>query len=390
MKSGLARLRCAETHSTRKSDQPALLYRRLNILQALTRQGHKPTRTVAALDIDPLRLPTGALIDWYLVVKRIDDLPQREKKLAEAQQELRNRLSYAGSRLVFTTEREDYWWWMMLNADANAFRLIEAMLDNPDWKDDLPRLVQGAMERQVRGRWLTTTANAWARVTLDRFARAFERDPVDGKTLVTLAKASGEIDWSQATGEMRPPIALPWPTPLGKDDALSLVHQGNGKPWATIQVLAAIPDGPSRAMGYRISRQVTPIQEKVPGKVSRGDVWRIKLDITANSDMTWVVISDPVPGGAIILGSGLGRDSAIATAGESGSSRGWLAYIERGFEAWRAYYEYLPQGKTSIEYTVRLNNVGTFNLPPTRVEALYAPEVFGAAPNTAVQVHARP
>ena len=54
-----------------------------------------------------MRLPTGALIDWYLVVKRIDDLPQREKKLAEAQQELRNRLSYAGSRLVFTTERED-------------------------------------------------------------------------------------------------------------------------------------------------------------------------------------------------------------------------------------------------------------------------------------------
>lgn len=110
----------------------ALLQRRLNALEALVRQGSKPTQTAAALDIDLLRLFTAALIDWHLVVKALPDLPQREKKLAEAKQELRNRLSYAGSRLVFTTEHEDYGWWMMLNADANAFRLIEAMLDAAD------------------------------------------------------------------------------------------------------------------------------------------------------------------------------------------------------------------------------------------------------------------
>ena len=35
--------------------------------------------------------------------------------------------------------------------------------------------------------------------------------------------------------------------------------------------------------------------------------------------MTWVVVSDPVPGGATILGGGLGRDSQIATRGEQRS-----------------------------------------------------------------------
>ena len=35
---------------------------------------------------------------------------------------------------------------------------------------------------------------------------------------------------------------------------------------------------------------------------------------------------------------------------------------------------------------MRLNNAGTFALPPTRVEALYAPEMFGEAPNTSMQV----
>ena len=39
-----------------------------------------------------------------------------------------------------------------------------------------------------------------------------------------------------------------------------------------------------------------------------------------------------------------------------------------------------------MEYTVRLNNVGDFALPPSRVEAMYAPEMFGEAPNARVKV----
>jgi hypothetical protein len=39
-----------------------------------------------------------------------------------------------------------------------------------------------------------------------------------------------------------------------------------------------------------------------------------------------------------------------------------------------------------LEYTIRLNNVGEFSLPPSRVEAMYAPEMFGEAPNARVRV----
>jgi len=41
-----------------------------------------------------------------------------------------------------------------------------------------------------------------------------------------------------------------------------------------------------------------------------------------------------------------------------------------------------------MEYTVRLNNVGDFALPPSRVEAMYAPEMFGETPNARVKVEA--
>ena len=97
-------------------------------------------------------------------------------------------------------------------------------------------------------------------------------------------------------------------------------------------------------------------------------------------------MSDPVPGGATILGSGLGRDSAIATRTEQRAGTAWAAYEERSFEAFRNYLEHLPRGKHVIEYSVRLNNPGTFALPPTRVEAMYAPESFGEVPNMAPEV----
>jgi uncharacterized protein YfaS (alpha-2-macroglobulin family) len=102
--------------------------------------------------------------------------------------------------------------------------------------------------------------------------------------------------------------------------------------------------------------------------------------------MTWVVVSDPVPGGASLLGSGLGRDSALATRTAKRAGSAWAAFEERSFEAYRSYYEYLPRGKHVVEYTMRLNNPGRFALPPTRVEAMYAPESFGEAPNASIEV----
>ena len=65
-----------------------------------------------------------------------------------------------------------------------------------------------------------------------------------------------------------------------------------------------------------------------------------------------------------------------------------LAFEERRFEGYRAYYRFVPKGKWSVEYTVRLNNPGTFLLPATRVEAMYAPEMLGELPNAPLTVEA--
>ncbi|MDW5443637.1 MG2 domain-containing protein [Polaromonas sp. SM01] len=384
--------------------------RKLAAIEALSRYGKAQGRMLGSLTIAPNQWPTHAVIDWLNILKRVADVPQREQRLAEANQVLRSRLSFQGTKLIFSTEKDDYWWWLMVNGDVNTARLMLAVMDDPTWKDDMGRLANGFIGRQQKGAWHTTTANLWGGLALDKFSAKFEATPVAGVTKATLAAASASVDWNKverikptdalgapnqttffgaptSPGNLRNnSMFLPWTSP-GKD-TLTVTQQGMGKPWLTLQSIAAIQLKAPFNAGYQIKKSITPVEQAVKGIYTRGDVIRITLEVNASADMTWVAITDPVPGGATILGGGLGRDSEIATSGEKKSGAGWPAFEERSFEAFRSYYDYLPKGVVKMEYTVRLNNVGDFALPPSRVEALYAPEMFGEAPNARVKVEA--
>ncbi|AXF00241.1 alpha-2-macroglobulin family protein [Paraburkholderia hospita] len=375
--------------------------RKLTALEALSRHGAARASMLGSIEIAPNQWPTSAVLDYYAVLSRVKDIPQRDDKLAQAEQIIRARLTYQGTRLTFSTADNDDLWWLMSGTETNAARTALTFVDMPGWKDEMPRLVAGLLALQKNGAWQTTTANLWGSIAVQRFSQVFESVPVTGQTKLQLGSTDKTISWSQPaaaaanyasataitkTADTRSQL-LPWPPETRSAPvSLTLTHDGTGKPWATIESLAAVALKAPFAAGYRITKTVTPIDPAVKGVNTRGDIVRVHLDIDAQTDMTWVVVNDPVPAGATILGSGLGRDSEAATQGEKSKGEAWPAFVERGFDGYRAYYDYVPKGKFSVEYTVRLNNVGTFGLPPTRVEALYAPSTFGVLPNAAVVV----
>jgi hypothetical protein len=107
------------------------------------------------------------------------------------------------------------------------------------------------------------------------------------------------------------------------------------------------------------------------------------LKIKADTDMTWVVVNDPIPSGASILTGGL-RNAESLTSGERSSY--YSSYEERAFDAYRVYYEYLPEGEFLLEYTIRLNQEGKFLLPQTRIEAMYSPDLYGEYPGLKFEI----
>ncbi|MBF5003220.1 alpha-2-macroglobulin family protein [Diaphorobacter caeni] len=385
--------------------------RKMAAVEALSRYGKATPRMLTSIQITPNQWPTHSVIDWFMVLKRMKDIPERDQKIAEATQILRARLSFQGTKVLFSTEKDDYWWWLMQNGDVNMARLLIAVMNDPAWKDDIGRIANGFIQRQQNGAWHTTSANFWGGLALEKFSAVHESIPVAGFTKATLGANSALVDWSKVErvkttdaggapnqttwfGAPASPgsfknntMFLPWtPAP----ESLNVTQVGSGKPWLTVQSVAAIRLKEPFAAGYAIKKTVTPLEQadkSLPANTySRGDVLRVKLEVNASADMTWVAITDPIPAGATILGGGLGRDSEIATKGEKREGWAWPAFEERSFESFRSYYQYIPKGSISMEYTVRLNNAGEFSMPPSRVEALYAPEMFGESPNTNVKV----
>jgi uncharacterized protein YfaS (alpha-2-macroglobulin family) len=358
------------------------LARKLAALATLARYKQLKPAQLDGIRIDPDEWTTTMLLDWLTILRRSGlQLQQGQATQAMAENALRARLTYQGRRMVLSTEARDYWWWLMSHGDVDAARLLLAVADLPDWQSDLPRLLTGLLGRQqANGAWATTNANAWGTLAVDAFARLMEPVPVAGQTRIALGRKQQAVSWST-------PGAKAFEAGLEKaSDALHVEHDGAGAPWASVEVRAAVPLKAPRFAGYAVSRSISPVQQKVPGQWHVGDTLRVSLTIRAQSDMSWVVVNDPVPAGASLLGAGLGRDSAVARGGEQRSGNAWPLYEARDFTSFKSFYRYVPRGEFSLEYTLRLNNPGRFALPPTRVEAMYAPEVFGEAPNAAFAI----
>ena len=226
---------------------------------------------------------------------------------------------------------------------------------------------------------------------MQRYVARFEHEPVSGASSAALAGASATLDWSAAgamaggNGSSAVPAAgvqdFAWPA-SGRGE-LALTHQGSGAPWAIVQASAAIPLRQPLNAGLKLRRTVEAVQAAVPGRYSRGDLLRVQLEIESLQELTWVVLSDPVPAGGSVVG-GL-RNNRAPLGLKAGTRDAWPAFTEAGFESYRAYFDFLPRGISRIEYLVRLNAAGEFRLPATRAEAMYAPDIFGALPNATLE-----
>jgi hypothetical protein len=358
----------------------SMTIRKLSAIAALARHGAARPAMLDGLDADPRDLPTGALIDLITIVQRLPGIRDAGPRLAAAEQVLRSRLDTQGTTLALRTGAGDALWWMMNSGDESAVRATLAVMERPGWRADAPLLLRGAIGRQKQGRWDNTTANAWGSVAVRRFAARFESAAVSGSTSVTLGNARRSVAFAGAAQPT--PVTLGWPTGGG---TLLLRHQGGGAPWAVVTSRAAVPLTRPLASGYRLAREMIPVEQAVKGRWTRGDVVRVRLTVEAAAERSWVVVDDPIPAGATIV-SDLGGQSSLLGSGAQDRGAASLGYVERRQDSYRAYYSWVPNGRFTTEYVVRLNGAGRFNLPPTRVEALYSPEAFAMVPNAPVVV----
>ena len=366
----------------RRDDYGDVRFQKVAAFAALARNGAASAAMPGQLGIGPADMPTAVLADYIAGIGRTPGLANGAQLRAAAEAVLRQRLVYEGTRLDLSDSGNQPWW-MMASADEAAIKALAVMLGRPGFDADAPRMMQGVALRQSRGHWDTTPANAWGAIAVRRFQSIYPAAQIAGVTTGTLAGQSVSRAWPLAPEQRSFSFALPaQPAPL------TLAQAGGAGPWATVLVRAAVPLTQPLAAGYRMTRSVEVIQRKSPNVLTRGDVVRVTLTIEASADRNWVVVSDPIPAGGTVIGGCIANQSGLLQQGEASGGTA-PSYTERGRDAFRAYYRWLPRGQATVSYTMRVNAAGRLNLPPSRVEAMYSPAIRAQVPNQPLVVAQR-
>ncbi|PTQ90161.1 alpha-2-macroglobulin family protein [Agitococcus lubricus] len=364
------------------------IQRQLEVASILAQYGtFKPTM-LDNLRLEPKKWPTHLLIDYLELLQHAPNLSQRKERLAEVENLLRSKIKQMGGTYAILENDRARWWWYDSQSLLQA-RLILAILNQAQWQQELPLLVRGLVRQQQQGHWYSTQANLWAGFVLTRFNETSE--VITGQTQLTLAAQQQRYQWpisqandvlqQQAQQAKASAVVFDWPT---NNTNLTVTHEGQGKPWLRVSTAARIPITQAMNRGYSIQKNLVPVTQKVKGEWHVGDVARVELRMDAGQDMGWVVVNDPIPAGATLLGRGLKRDSQLLN---NSANDWWPVYVEYAADAYRAYYQYLPYKATwQSSYVVRFNQAGVFKLPATRVEAMYAEDVFGLSPNADIEV----
>ncbi|MGE0763071.1 MAG: MG2 domain-containing protein [Bdellovibrionales bacterium] len=353
-----------------------LLLRRISAMAALSRYDLAKAEWLKTLSLPPVgEMPTASLLDLIRVIYAVSTNQVAVEQSQAYSAAIRARLTLVGTRLEIAPDTKAIWWLLSSRAGSQS-RLISLALSSPElvkaWSQDLPRLQAGLMNYLRGGAWDLPVTNAWSAVALRQFAKVIEAGKVSGTTLIDLAAVHKEVDWSKnLTGAV---TDFSWPA--GGAGQVTVSHRGEGKPWSMIATVAAVPPKPNgEFVGLQVRKSVKPVRQAVAGKWSRGDVIEVTLKVKGLAPTAQVALFDPIPSGAKILNSGLQAEDPRST--------GWMwpDYDEKSYDGYRAIYGFIPTSEFEVIYRYQLNVSGTFNVPATRLEAMYTPETFAEIAN---------
>ncbi|AJP73473.1 alpha-2-macroglobulin family protein [Sphingomonas hengshuiensis] len=366
----------------RHEDYGDVRFQKIAAFAALARQGAATPAMLGQLGIAPAEMPTALLADYAIALGKVPGLANGAALRAAAEQTLKTRLNYEGTRIDLSDKGASPWWLMSSDNEA-AIKAVLATLGRPGWQDESGKMMVGVAMRQQRGHWGTTTANAWGAIAARKFNALYPAEAIAGVTTASFGTTSVSRSWPLALPQRMFTLPLPF-----QSTPLALTQAGGAAPWAFVRVKAAVPLTQPLMAGYKMTKQVSVVQGMTPGRTTRGDVIKVTITVEASAERNWVVVEDPVPAGATVIGSLGGQSQMLAAQADSGEgvSPNWT---ERGRDSWRAYFGWVPRGTFTVSYVMRLNSAGRFSLPSTRVEAMYSPEIRAALPNQPVVVAER-
>jgi alpha-2-macroglobulin len=305
----------------------------------------------------------------------------------------------------------------MLESPTRTHAMVLRALLAADPKNALaPRLARRLLAlRQPNGAWRSTQEDAWALLALADYRKLQESG--QGALEVSAELGGSEILMSKfPRGALREDkVLVSADTLVSKGPTLSFEARGGGNVYYSAQLKYATSNLPTKARDEglfvtKYVRSVAPaavnealgiIPKRTETAVTAGDLVIVDLLFESAEPRDHVVLDDPLPAGLEALDYDLdttskaNRDAASKPLDPNakwlGSTFQTAAYTrEVRDDRVLTFFDKIEPGMYRIRYLARATSIGSFIVPPTRIEGMYAPEVYGRTAASSLTVKAKP
>ncbi len=330
---------------------------------------------------------------------------------AEIERRFLNQATETAAAATFTTSYGENAY-LILHSDRRTDGIIlDALISEAPNSDLIPKVVTGLLGHQTRGRWNNVQENSFILLALNNYFDTFEATTPDFIARIWLGDIyAAEHEFTGRTtdrAETIVPMAELLEQTSGGESNLVVSKDGAGRLYYRLGLRYAPDDLDLDPLdrGFVVQRSYEAIDD--PDDVTRDadGTWRIKpgaevrvrLTMVADSRRTHVALVDPMPAGFEALNPALAVTPPIPR--EEFGDDGFGPEVRWTFWWWQwyehqnlrddraeAFASLLWAGTYDYTYVARATTPGTFVVPPTKAEEIYAPETFGRSGSDIVVV----
>lgn len=287
----------------------------------------------------------------------------------------------------FEEQSGDDWWWMFHSNVRTTALAVDALMEVEPKNELIPKAVRWLLDRQQNGFWRTTQENLYVIQALASYFSVYENIEPKFKAVLMLA---GRTVMNEAFAGRTLKTALS-ATPISElseaPAPLIVTKNGEGRLYYTMR-LSYYPrvQSETKDAGFSVAKSVEHLLPVGKDSMAIGinQLAKVTLTVTTRQDRPFVVVDDPVPAGFEIV------NTSFKTTGQNlddDNGRNWyFNHTEQRDDRALFFADYLPAGIHTITYLVRVTSYGTFQMPATKVEQMYEPEVYGQTSSAIVTV----
>ncbi|MHB8095831.1 MAG: alpha-2-macroglobulin family protein, partial [Candidatus Aminicenantales bacterium] len=275
-------------------------------------------------------------------------------------------------------------WIYSSNLRTTAF-ILQALIEAGSEHPLIPQIARWIVNKRNSGHWGSTQANFYVLYALNEFYKKYEKGGADfsfGLSLDSRVLLEGSFRKIDAGAAFRSTKLADFRS--GTTLPLDAHKEGAGTLSYDVRMIYA-PRGklPAADQGIAVVKRLETPAGKPVSAVRAGDLVVVALDIVVPQESLFVVVDDPLPAGFEAVNPVFATESEEALRALDGLDGGEVLWWE-GFnhtemrdERVLLFADSLKAGLHTHRYLVRALTPGAFRAPGTKVEEMYAPEVFG-------------